>query len=398
MAGATHDRTPGRVEGPQSAPDRGSPGRSAGAVQSPGAAILRTCRLADVRRFLLPSVVWVVFAAVLACAGDAAPTAPPLATQSESGVVPASSGLVTTAPASGPAVAGPAVAGPETSVVTPLRRHTVQADGHPIAVYSKAPPHPRAALLLVHGRTWSALPDFDLQVVGAKVSLMDAMAAAGVATYAIDLRGYGATPRDATGFATPERSAADVAEVLRFVETDAGAGRPYLLGWSLGALVSALTVQTWPELAAGVVLYGHPCRGGTAPAQAAAEPTTPRRATNTAASAASDFITPGSVSRAVIDAFVTAALQADPVRADWRGGAAWDGLRFAALRVPVLVINGERDPVSARGCLTSRFAELEGIDRRWVVLAGGDHAAHLERSAPAFVAAVLAFITAPASL
>jgi len=229
----------------------------------------------------------------------------------------------------------------------------------------------------VHGRTWSALPDFDLQAPGAKVSLMDALAAAGVAAYAVDLRGYGGTPRDATGFATPERSAADVAEVLRFVEADAGAGRPYLLGWSLGSLVSALTVQTWPESAAGVVLYGHPCRGGGGGAKPAAKtaakapvtaPATelpaPKRAVNTAASAASDFITPGSVSREVIDAFVAAALQADPVRADWRGGSSWDGLRFAALRVPVLVIHGERDPVSTRGCMASRFAELEGSDRR----------------------------------
>ena len=101
--------------------------------------------------------------------------------------------------------------------------------------------------------------------------------------------------------------------------------------------------------------------------------------------------------REVIDAFVAAALQADPVRADWRGGSSWDGLRFAALRVPVLVIHGERDPVSTRGCMASRFAELEGSDRRLVVLAGGDHAAHLERSAPAFAAAVLEFIAAPAS-
>jgi pimeloyl-ACP methyl ester carboxylesterase len=191
--------------------------------------------------------------------------------------------------------------------------------------------------------------------------------------------------------------------VLRFVAADAGAGRPYLLGWSLGALASTLTAQTWPEAAAGVVLYGYPCRGNGAakpaakpsPPKPAAEPQIPKRAANTAASAASDFITPGSVSREVIDAFVAAALKADPVRADWRGG--WDAVRFADLHVPVLLIHGERDPVSARGCLASRFAELDGVDRRWVVLAGGDHAAHLERTAPAFAAAVLEFIAAPAS-
>ena len=355
------------------------------------------------RRRLLHFGLPLALVTALACAGDAAPIAGPPTIQAVASAPEPErrSTLPPPLPTPAPEVAANGVS---------LRRHTVPADGHPIAVYSKVPPGPRAALLLVHGRTWSALPDFDLQAPGAKVSLMDALAAAGVAVYAVDLRGYGETPRDATGFATPERSAADVAEVLRFVEADAGAGRPYLLGWSLGSLVSALTVQTWPEAAAGVVLYGHPCRGGGAAKRAEAKPAnvgksakpaaaaeTPKRAANTAASAASDFITPGSVSREVIDAFVAAALRADPVRADWRGGAAWDGLRFADLRVPVLVIHGERDPVTGKACMAGRFAELEGVDRRWVVLAGGDHAAHLERSAPAFVAAVLEFIAAPAS-
>ena len=45
--------------------------------------------------------------------------------------------------------------------------------------------------------------------------------------------------------------------------------------------------------------------------------------------------------------------------------------------------------------MAERFAELAGVDRRWVILAGGDHAAHLERSAAGFVAAVVEFVTAP---
>jgi pimeloyl-ACP methyl ester carboxylesterase len=247
-------------------------------------------------------------------------------------------------------------------------------------------------VLLVHGRTWSGLPDFDLQVAGAEVSSMDALVAAGVAAYAVDLRGYGATPRDATGFATPKQSAADVAAVLRFVQADAGvAGPPWLLGWSMGALVSALAVQMHPGVARGLVLYGYPCRAG-APAPAAPDPETPQRAVNTASAAASDFITPGSVSRGVVDGFVAAALKADPVRADWRGGAAWSELRFEALAVPVLVLQGEHDPFVDRGCMADRFAELKGVDRRWQLLAGADHAAHLETAGPRFVAAVLGFI------
>lgn len=351
---------------------------------APRGAACRLCRV----RCIAPAR-WLVALALVACAGDAAPLARPVAAL-QGARVTSPEGQVAAARPTGPQ--GQVPAGPPA-----LRRHSVRADGHALAVYSKVPARPRAAVLLVHGRTWSGLPDFDLQVPGERVSLMDALAGAGVAAYAVDLRGYGETARDDSGFATPTRSAADVAEVLRFVAADAGApGRPYLLGWSLGALVSALTVQQGPELAAGVVLYGYPCRGG-AGGRRAVDPEAPRRAANTAASAASDFITPGSVSRAVVDAFVAAALRADPVRADWRRGEEWDALRFAALRVPVLVIHGERDPVTDRGCMADRFAELAGVDRRWVILAGGDHAAHLERSAAGFVAAVVEFVTAPVS-
>ena len=177
-----------------------------------------------------------------------------------------------------------------------LQRHTVMVDGHPISVHGKRPARPRAAVLLVHGRTWSGLPDFDLQVSGAQVSLMDALVAAEVAVYAVDLRGYGATPRDATGFATPKQSAVDVAAVLRFVQADAGvAGPPFLLGWSMGALVSALTV-------------------------------------------------------------------------------------------------GEHDPFVDSGCMADHFNQLHGVDRRWEILAGADHAAHLESASVHFVAAVVGFI------
>ncbi|MBL9103843.1 MAG: alpha/beta fold hydrolase [Myxococcales bacterium] len=268
---------------------------------------------------------------------------------------------------------------------------TVTADdGHALAVHHKKPARPRAALVLVHGRTWSGLPDFDLQVPGESVSLMDALVAADIAAYAVDLRGYGATPRDATGFVTPRRSAADVAAVLKFVAEDAGV-RPHLLGWSMGALVSTLVAQERRELTAGLVLYGYPCRAGRPTRSRAPEPTVPAKATNTAASAASDFITPGSVSRAVVDGFVAAALQADPIKADWRGGAEWEALDFARLRgIPVLVIHGERDPVTNHQCMAEQFLKISGGDRRWEIVAGGDHAAHLERTG--FAAAVIGFV------
>src|SRR5437868_9076763 len=91
-----------------------------------------------------------------------------------------------------------------------LERFTVASDGHAMAVWARRPANPRGAILLVHGMTWSSRPDFDLQVPGLQRSVMTSFATQGFAAYGVDLRGYGETPRDATGWATPRRSAADV--------------------------------------------------------------------------------------------------------------------------------------------------------------------------------------------
>ncbi|HSR96307.1 MAG TPA: alpha/beta fold hydrolase [Kofleriaceae bacterium] len=140
------------------------------------------------------------------------------------------------APAPGASTAAGAAGPPRAAAAAPvaLERMVVTADdGFQITMWRKTPPQPRRSVLLVHGRTWSGRPDFDLQVPGESRSFMDALVAQGYAAYAIDLRGYGATPRDATGFLTPTRAAADVAAALRMI-----GDRPVLFGWSRGSMVS----------------------------------------------------------------------------------------------------------------------------------------------------------------
>jgi pimeloyl-ACP methyl ester carboxylesterase len=269
----------------------------------------------------------------------------------------------------------------------------VSADGHPIAVYSKRPAAPWGSVVLVHGRTWSALPDFDLQAPGARVSLMDNLAAEGLAVYALDLRGYGATPRDATGFLTPARAADDLAAVLRFVaaaDPDLSE-RPAVLGWSLGARVAALAAQRHPDLARALVLYGSPCERARVGPPPATDPGPPARQPNTAEAARSDFITPAALEPGVADAFVAEALAADPVKADWREQDTWAATDFRAVKAPILAIHGDRDPIVDAACLAERLTAAPG-GVATEVLSGYDHAAHLERAAPRFVALVVAFL------
>lgn len=273
-------------------------------------------------------------------------------------------------------------------------------DGHALALWSRRPAAPRGAVVLLHGRTWSGVPDFDLEVGDGSRSLMRALAEHGWAAYALDLRGYGATPRDATGWNTPERAAKDLATALEHVRAQhPDLPPPAVLGWSLGALVAQLAAQRagarGGATMSALALYGYPRDPDRVGVRASAEPDEPPREANTAASAASDFITPGAIDDETIDAFVAAALAADPIRVDWRKMEELGALDPRKVGVPTLVIHGAGDPLAPVASQAKLFARLAHPDRAWVIVDGGDHAAHLEDCGPRFVHAVVAFLERP---
>jgi pimeloyl-ACP methyl ester carboxylesterase len=230
---------------------------------------------------------------------------------------------------------------------------------------------------------------------------MRALNARGYSAYALDMRGYGATPRDASEWLTPERAAADVSVVLEWLEQHqadrsrkVATRRPVLLGWSMGSLVAHLVAQRHPELISDLILFGYP-RDPAKPTPIEAAPTAAPREPNTRARAISDFISPAVISQAVIDAYVKAALASDPVRADWRDLQQFNELDPAKVSVPTLLLHGERDPLTPLDAQARVFTTLGHPDRQWSILAGGDHAALIEDTAPAFVAAIVAFIERP---
>ena len=275
---------------------------------------------------------------------------------------------------------------------TPPAQFTVLANGHPLAVWGRVPSVPKASILLVHGRTWSSRPDFDLQVPGLQRSVMASLVDKGFAVYAVDLRGYGATPRDRTGFLTPKRAAADVATVLRWVATrHKQLPPPALLGWSLGGAVAQLAVQEPGTVVSALVLFGYAV-DPDATFASLPTPLEPAMVKTTRADAAMDFVSPQVTPRAVVDAFVQQALASDPVRADWIREDEFNDLRMVRLSMPTLVIHGARDPGMVDE-VTARFvARIPAIHRQWTILPGGDHAAQLEDTHVAFVEAVAGFI------
>jgi len=279
---------------------------------------------------------------------------------------------------------GPALAA-EPDAAAPTA-HEITVDGHPIRIWEKSPrvqqrvqPQVQPRVLLIHGRTWSTLPDFDLQVPGEQRSLMDGLVERGIASFGVDLRGYGETPRDDSGWLTPERAADDVAGVLEWLVGGAPeTPRPWLFGWSYGAMVAQLVVQQRPDLVSGVILFGYPVRPGIDREPDDSDGPPPREPT-TAQAARSDFILPGAISERAIEAFVAAALAADPVRADWRRLDQWNALDGAAVRVPALLLEAQHDPLALDDVHAELFARLDTGDKAWVVIPGGDHAAFMER-------------------
>ena len=273
-----------------------------------------------------------------------------------------------------------------------LQRHTVMADGHPIALWEKSADAASEAILLVHGRTWSALPDFDLQVEGEDLSLMDGLVEQGYAVFAVDLRGYGETPRDETEWLTPNRAADDVAIVIDWIaDSSDWAMKPHLFGWSMGSTISQLSVQRHPGSVASLTLFGYwrdddmeipPDEPGLSPA----------KARNTAEAAASDFVTPGSISQAAIAAYVAQSLAADPVRVDVRHGNQYNALDGSRIHVPTLVIVGEHDPLAPAEYQAKLYTRLATGHKQWVTVPGGDHAAFLESPRAYFIHELVCFL------
>ena len=280
------------------------------------------------------------------------------------------------------------------TATTPPERFTVPSDGHPMAVWARRPAAPKGAILLVHGRTWSSRPDFDLQVPGMPRSVLASFAAQGFAAYAVDLRGYGETPRDATGWLTPKRSATDIVNVVRWVAAQHPTlPKPTLVGWSRGAVMAGMAALADGAGVSNVVLFGFAFDPDLKFADV--DPGKPLREKNTAAAAASDFISPRVTPRAVIVAFTEQALKADPILVDVKSDGEFNQFIPAQLSTPTLVLYGSEDPGVTDADAGKMFAKIAAADKQMVVLPGADHAAQLEDTHDAWIAAIVNFINRP---
>lgn len=274
-----------------------------------------------------------------------------------------------------------------------LIKHTITIDGHPIALWEKSAIDASETILLVHGRTWSAIPDFDLQVEGEDLSLMDGLVEQGYSVFAIDLRGYGETPRDSTDWQTPDRGAKDIAATLGWIMKHRNTDLPpHLFGWSMGSTISHLATQRNPNLVSSLTLFGYWYDSDMVFPTETEELPTPQKARTTAEAAASDFITPGSISQKAIDTYVKSALKSDPVRVDLRRYDHFNELDPAKVNTPTLILQGEFDPIGPTAVQAKLFERLGTSHKQWTVIKGGGHAAFMETPRAYFIHTLVNFL------
>jgi len=277
-----------------------------------------------------------------------------------------------------------------------LISHKLKINDHTFAVYEKKADSPSDIILFVHGRTISSLPNFNLQIESKNVSVMDAFVAKGFTVYAIDLRGFGNTPRDDSGWITPNKASSDVIKMLEWITARHPKNKkPALFGYSLGSLVSQLVVQQKPNLVSELVLFGYPIRYlDKIDASAIKKDKTiinPPRKPNTVEWSSDGFIT-SFITQEVIDGYVSACLSLDSTLADWNNIAQWNQLDPLAITAPTLLINGEHDPYAPADKLASFFSKIGNPDKTWVVITKSGHNAHIEDSAVRLVNGIVNFV------
>lgn len=228
-------------------------------------------------------------------------------------------------------------------------------DGHPLTVYGIGTDEPKCddhVLLMLHGRTWSSVPVYHLlggphnsEKGHESRSLMEALHRNKLRVYAMDFRGFGGTPKDASGAVEPNKCMEDVESVLAWLSKRHRCTTPEkisLMGWSQGALVAQLTAQRDKPLFSRLILYGSifdPLVRYPRDPLYLRNPPNVTAEENTFDAAIEDFTIEGTIPPKAATYFAEAALVADPIRAQWKNLYQFNNCDPARIHVPTLVVS-----------------------------------------------------------
>ena len=287
----------------------------------------------------------------------------------------------------------------------------------------------RAALLL-HGATLASYV-FDLPVAG--YSLQERLAAAGWASYALDVRGYGRSSRPAPGdpgcpadrpFSTAAEGVADVADAVRFLRANRRHEEVVLVGYSWGTILAGRFVTAYPAAVSRMILfapiYGTPNARWISQLGAPSGPVHSgvglggyRWTSADELQARWDSEIPTEEKSAwraneVLKAILQAALASDPLsltRAPpafrsptgcgvdlsrtFSGYAAFDAEK---IDVPTLLVRGDSDTTSTEADSRRLLERINSRDKHLITIPSATHFACFEHSAPLLFDALLAFL------
>lgn len=282
--------------------------------------------------------------------------------------------------------------------------HTLESEpGIRVSVTSMRGRAPRrGAIVLTHGAGSPSSSIWDLHVED--YSLMRRLACEGFDSYALDVRGFGASskpPPGPDGVPGPVRAKdvlPDVRAAVAFAQKTSNVERVDLLGWSWGCVVSGLYAGAHPEDLRRLVLFApvYDKKWPTRHAKAATWKVVDRKLF-------SRYHDPRKESGEVLELHVQKLFaHADPdgeLRLSngpyfdiyGEGGPIWDP---RAVRAPTLVLRGEDDRASEEGPAYRLFTHLDNAaDRRYVVLPDAGHFAFRTYRYRAFADEVLHFLT-----
>lgn len=346
-----------------------------------------------------------------------------------------------------------------------IRHEIIADDGHPLRLYSRIPrtkgktdyttndlltlgnvnkAHQQRSILLLHGRTWSSQPVFDLRTSEDDVkrqSTLQSLADLGFNVYALDFRGFGETVRDYDketgngGYTTPKRCVADVKCAIDWItkrhvvasndaDDDLSSSgftntpsfedptvidpKPSLFGWSQGALVAQMYAQQHgPSTLSDLILFGSiydpkviyprkPLYDTSGRLVSGMEsdkfkPPAPE-VVNTDIASLEDFTLPGTICDEAALTFSSVALAVDTIKAEWDELHQFNSCNPALVRIPTMVMVGAQDPYVSWEAQRELFGRLGTEDKVFNILPGCDHAAHILKARKLFVRGVAGFL------
>jgi pimeloyl-ACP methyl ester carboxylesterase len=283
---------------------------------------------------------------------------------------------------------------------------------------------PERTVLFVHGATYPAHTNFDLNLDG--VSWMESIAARGYDVYLLDVRGYGKSTRPEEMAEKPDAhppivrsdtAVKDVSAVVDFILKRRNIARLDLIGWSWGTTLMASYTTRNPHKVERLVLYAPVwirktpslVQGGPGPL-GAYRTITREQARTRWYTGVPDDKKETLIPAGFLDAWLNATLASDPVGANMNppvvrapNGVVQDGQEYwsagkpyydpAKITVPTLLVMAEWDADTPPYMAQTLFPLLvNSPGKRFVELAEGTHHVMLEKNRFALFEAVQAFL------